>query len=247
MDRALYIGMSGAKQVMRAQAVNSNNLANVNTVGFKKDFNHFVDVQVKGDGYTSRAYAVSSGSGSDYSEGQLISTGRNLDLSVQGKGYITVQGSDGGEAFSRSGNLKITQNGLLVNGEGRMVIGNDGGPIAIPPSDKIEIAEDGTISIVPSGQDVNNMAVIDRVKLVNPDTDKIKKGEDGLFHLDGNVISNPDSSVKLISGFLESSNVNSVNEMVNMISNARLFEAQIKVMSAVKDNDTASAKLLKLT
>jgi len=247
MDRALYIGMSGAKQVMRAQAVNSNNLANVNTVGFKKDFNHFVDVQVKGGVYESRAYSLSQGSRSDYSSGQLMSTGRNLDVSIQGDGFIAVQSADGSEAFTRSGAFKISQNGILTNGSGYQVIGNDGGPVAIPPADKIEIGDDGTISILPVGQDSSNMAVIDRIKLVNPDGNLTKKGDDGLFYLDKDVVSDPDASVKVISGFLESSNVNSVNEMVNMISNARLFEAQIKVMTTVKENDAASSKLLKLS
>ena len=247
MDRALYIGMSGAKQVMRAQAVNSNNLANVNTVGFKKDFNHFVDVQVKGATYPSRAYAVTEGNGSDYSSGQLMQTGRDMDVSIKGDGFFVVQARDGGEALTRSGDFKISENGLLTNGSGLYIIGNDGGPIAIPPSDKVEIGVDGTVSIVPTGQDVSNMAVIDRIKLVKPGFDEVHKGDDGLFYAEKGRVNDPDASVRLISGFLESSNVNSVNEMVNMISNARLFEAQIKIMTAVKENDTASAKLLKLT
>ena len=247
MDRALYIAMSGAKQVMRSQAVNANNLANVNTAGFKKDFNHFSSIDLHGAFFPSRTYAVSQGSRPDYSLGELIPTGRDLDVSIQGNGFIAVQSNDGREAFTRSGNLKISQNGLLTTGSGYHVLGNDGGPVAIPPADKIEIGEDGTISIVPIGQDATTMAVVDRLKLVNPAIDNLKKGEDGLFYNTGSEVTNTDSNVRVISGYLESSNVNSVNEMINMITNARLFEAQVKVMSAVKENDTASSKLLKLT
>lgn len=247
MDRALYIAMSGAKQAMRSQVVNTNNLANANTIGFKKDFNYFTDVQVKGDVFKSRAYSVAKGSSSDYGSGQMIPTGRNLDISIQGSGYIAVQSNDGREAFTRSGGLRITPNGILTNGAGYPVLGNDGGPVAIPPYDKLEIGEDGTVSIVPVGQEKSTMAIVDRIKLVNPNEETLGKGDDGLFYTNADVVSEPDANVRVISGFLESSNVNGVTEMVNMITNARHFEAQIKVMSTVKENDTASAKLLRIS
>ena len=176
-----------------------------------------------------------------------MSTGRELDVAVQGDGFIAVQSADGTEAYTQAGSLSVSQNGILTNSAGHPVLGNDGGIIAIPPAEKIEIGEDGTISIVPIGQDVTNMAVIDRIKLVKLDDGTTHKGEDGLFYGSSDINSEPDANIRLIAGSLELSNVNSVNEMVNMISNARLFEAQIKVMTAVKENDTASSKLLKLT
>jgi len=249
MDRALYIGMTGAKQVMRSQAVNANNLSNANTVGFRKDFDNYLGLQIQGSGYPSRVNVIDNGRASDFTSGQLIQTGRDLDIAVQGDGFIAVQTADGGEAYTRAGGLRITENGILVNAAGFQVLGNDGGPVAIPPADKVDIGVDGTISILPVGQQVVNMAVVDRIKLVNPDNARLEKGQDGLFRVNGeaDVVALPDANVRIISGFLESSNVDSVNEMVKMISNARLFEAQVKIMSTVKENDAASEKLLKLT
>jgi flagellar basal-body rod protein FlgF len=248
MDRALYIGMTGAKQAMRSQSVSSNNLANVNTPGFKKDFNDYIDSDIKGAGFKTRTNVIANGRRSDFTPGQMIQTGRDLDVAVKGKGFISIQKDDGTEAFTRAGSLRINENGLLINSQGFPVMGNDGGPIAIPPADKIQIGADGTISILPTGQDVTNLAVIDRIKLVNPDIKDLEKSQDGTFsQIDGTDNIPADVHVNVVSGFLESSNVNGVQEMVKMISSARLFEAQVKIMTTEKDNDTASSKLLRLT
>jgi len=248
MDRALYIGMTGAKQAMRSQSVSSNNLANANTPGFRKDFNNYIDSEIRGSGFNSRSNVIANGRASDFSAGQMIQTGRDLDVAVKGKGFIAIQRADGTEGLTRSGSLKISENGLLTNSAGFPVIGNDGGPIAIPPVDKIQIGEDGTISILPTGQQINNLAVIDKIKLVNPNINEIEKTADGTFGLVGSSQTlNSDANVKVVSGFVESSNVNGIEEMVKMISNARLFEAQVKVMTTVKENDAASSKLLRLS
>ena len=247
MDRALYIAMSGAVNTMRSQAVTANNLANLNTIGFKKDFSNYMDMQVNGGIYPSRAFSVNEGSKPDFSPGQMIVTGRDLDVAVQGNGFIAVQVPDGSEAYTRSGSLNVSQNGILTSGQGYPVVGNDGAIIAIPPSEKIEIGGDGTITILPIGQDATSMAVVDRIKLVNPEYGSVNKGDDGLFYISNTNKIEPDASVSLVTGNLESSNVNGITEMVNMITNARLFESQIKVMTAVKENDTASSKLLRLS
>lgn len=248
MDRALYIGMTGAKQAMRSQSVSSNNLANVNTPGFKKDFNDYVDIDIQGAGFKTRTNVIANGRRSDFTTGQMMQTGRELDVAVKGKGFISIQKNDGTEAYTRAGSLRINENGLLINSQGYSVIGNDGGPIAIPPADKIEIGVDGTISILPTGQDATNLAVIDRIKLVNPDIKNLEKDKDGTFkQIDSSQNVPVDVHVNVVSGFLESSNVNGVQEMVKMISSARLFEAQVKIMTTEKDNDTASSKLLRLT
>lgn len=248
MDRALYIGMTGAKQAMRSQSVSSNNLANANTPGFRKDFNNYVESQIPGAGFSSRSNVVANGRVSDFTSGQMIHTSRDLDVAVKGKGFIAIQRPDGSEGYTRSGALKINENGLLTNAAGFPVMGNDGGPIAIPPADKIQIAEDGTISILPTGQQINNLAVIDKIKLVNPDIKNLEKNSDGSFSLSGSgQATNPDPNVKVAPGFVEASNVNGVEEMVKMIANARLFESQVKIMTTVKENDAASQKLLRLS
>lgn len=247
MDRMLYVAMSGAKQIMLAQAVNNNNLANVSTAGFRADLDAFRSMPVFGPGYPSRVYAMTERPGTDMSSGALTTTGRELDVAVNGPGWITVQAPDGSEAYTRAGDLRISVNGQLETGAGHPVMGN-GGPIAVPPFEKIEIGADGTISILPVGQAPNALAVVDRIKLVNPLQRDMEKGVDGLMRVKnsrGDVA--PDATVSLAGGVLESSNVNAVEAMVKMIELSRHYETQIKMMRVAQDNDMAATQMMRMS
>lgn len=245
MDRMLYVSMSGAKQTMLAMAANSHNLANVNTTGYKADFSAFRSMPVFGEGLPSRVYAMAERPGVDLASGMINSTGRELDMAIKGDGWIAVQASDGTEAYTREGNLQVSENGLLTTGTGHLVLGNSG-PIAIPPAQKIEIAADGTISIHPLGQAPNALAVVDRIKLVKPEHNKMEKDTDSLMHLKNGGVADPDATVSLVSGALESSNVNPVEALVTMISLSRQFELQMKAMKTVGDNESSSSQMLRL-
>ena len=245
MDHMLYVAMNGASQVMLAEAANDNNLANANTVGFMSDLEAFRAMPVYGPGYPTRVYAMEERPGIDMKPGIIRSTGRSLDVAVNGNGFIAVQAPDGSEAYTRAGNLEISANGLLMTGAGYPVIGNSG-PIAIPPSQKISIGADGTISVVPLGQTPDTMAVIDRIKLVDPPADALVKGSDGLIHLASGGSAPADASVHLVSGSIESSNVNVVDAMVNMIALARQFEMQVKMMHTSQQNDQSAAQIMAL-
>lgn len=247
MDRMLYVAMGGAEQTMTAQAANAHNLANVNTTAFREDLMAFSAYDLEGLGYPTRVYAVAEDSGTNLSPGTLMATGRDLDVAVSGPGWIAVQAPDGTEGYTRAGDLRLTPNGMLVNGVGHPVLGNTGVPVAIPPAEKIEIGGDGTISIRPRGQTPQTLAVVDRIKLVNPDSANLTKGTDGLMHTLDGVIPPPDASVRLISGSLESSNVNAVDAMVNMIALARQFETQVQMMKTAEENDSASAQLMQIS
>ena len=247
MDRMLYVAMSGAKQIMLAQAVNNNNLANVSTAGFRADLDAFRSMPVFGPGYPSRVYTVTERPGTDMSAGALTTTGRELDVAVSGQGWITVQAPDGSEAYTRAGDLRVSVNGQLETGAGHPVIGN-GGPIAVPPFGKIEIGSDGTISILPIGQAPSALAVVDRIKLVNPLQRDMEKGVDGLMRVKnsrGGVAA--DATVRLVGGMLESSNVNAVESMVKMIELSRHYETQIKMMGIAKENDVAATQLMRIS
>jgi flagellar basal-body rod protein FlgF len=246
MDRMLFIAMNGAKQTMAAQAINSNNLANANTTGFKADFQSSLSQQVYGPGHPSRVYASVNNAGVDTGQGSVITTGRELDVAINGNGWIAVQGADGREAYTRAGDLKLDNLGRLTNGAGQTVLGN-GGPISVPENAKLEIGSDGTISILPIGQSVNTLAIIDRIKLVNPANDQLQKGIDGLMRMKNGSKATEDASVKVVSGSLESSNVNTVGALVTMIELARQFETNIKLMQTAKDNDRASAEIMKMS
>ncbi|MGB5717370.1 MAG: flagellar basal-body rod protein FlgF [Gammaproteobacteria bacterium] len=243
MDRLLYVAMSGARETMQAQTVNTQNLANASTTGFRADLQSFQSLPVNGPGYASRVYGMATDQGIDTSPGSVMGTGRELDVAINGDGWIAVQGPDGNEAYTRAGNLRVDSLGLLRTGAGRPVMGN-GAPIAIPPAEKIQIAGDGTISIRPLGQ--NTLAVVDRIKLVNPPSAQLQKGADGLVHLKGGDAAEADASVQLQVGALESSNVNTVEAMVNLIQLARQYETQVKMMANAEENDRASAQLMRM-
>jgi len=244
MDRMLYVAMSGASETMLAQGVNSNNLANANTTGFLSDLQQFRSMPVFGDGFPTRVYALSERPDIDFSRGSIQATGRDLDIAVKGDSWIAVQSKDGSEAMTRAGDLQIDANGLLMTGTGLPVLGNNG-PIAIPPAEKMEIATDGTISIRPLGQGANELAIVDRIKLLTPQKSELEKGMDGLIRLKPGLPAIADADARITTGALESSNVNTVNALVDMIELARKFEMQVKMMKTAEDTDAASASILK--
>ena len=245
MDRSLYIAMSGAKQTLLAQASNANNLANAQTTRFKSDFEQIRAMPVFGPGYPSRVYAMTERPGSDFRQGSIQTTGNDLDVAIKGDGWLAVEGDTGKEAYTRSGDLRITPTGRLETGTGRAVLG-DAGPIIIPPAEKIDIGKDGTISIIPLGEKETTVAVIGRIKMVKPDLDNLEKLNDGLIYTkDGSkLVADPD--VNLVQGALEGSNVNAVSALVEMIELARNFELQTKVMKNADDNSGVSAKLMQM-
>lgn len=249
MDRMIFIAMSGAKESMTAQAINTNNLANANTTGFRADFHNVLSQQVTGPGMPSRSYAMVQEGIIDFTPGSVISTGRDLDVAINGPGWFAVQAADGGEAYSRSGNFTVDTLGRLVNRNGNPVIGN-AGPISIPPYSKLQVADDGTISILPLGQSGETLAVIDRLKMVNPPKADMVKGADGLMRIENLPDGEPpqaDGSIRVFSGSLEGSNVNTVGAMVKMIELARQYERHVKVMKTAEENDQAAAKMIQMS
>lgn len=245
MDRMIYVAMSGARQVMLKQATNSHNLANLNTTGFKADIDNFKAMPVYGPGHPGRVYGEDHRMGISHTAGSIISTGEPLDVAVNGDGFIAVQDFDGSEAYTRNGNLQVTEQGLLITSNGYPVLG-EGGPITLTAYDNIQIGNDGTITVMPLGQAGGEIAVLDRIKLVNPDTQTVKRNERGLF-----TTPEPeqpaDAEVTLATESLESSNVNAVNALVTMIELSRQFETQVKLMNTAKENDVSAAQLLKIS
>ncbi len=245
MDRMIFVAMSGAKETLIAQANNASNLANANTTGFMADLNQFRSMPVFGQGYPTRVYALDERPDISFDKGTEQATGNPLDLAVKGEGYFVVQAPDGGEAYTRRGDLKIDANGLVTNGEGLPLIGNSG-PIALPPFEEIEIAPDGTITVLPEGSTPDSLAIIDRIKMVNPPSDQLNKGRDGLLRLREGGEAPADALVTLASGALETSNVNVSEALVNMIELSRKFEMQVKMMKTSEELDRSSASLMRM-
>jgi len=231
---------------MISQAANTQNLANASTPGFRADLVLERVAQVSGQGVGSRAYPKMVNSGVDFSEGVINVTGRDLDVAITGQGWMSVQAPDGTTALSRRGDLRVGELGQLLDGAGQQLVG-DGGPIALPPFSNIAIGKDGTISIVPLGEDPNTLAVVDRIKLVNPDPQTLEKGRDGLLRTPDGEAPPSDAGVSLVGGSLESSNVDSVGSMVHMIELARQFENHVKMMKTAEHLDQASAALMEMS
>jgi flagellar basal-body rod protein FlgF len=245
MDRLIYVAMTGARESMRAQSVVSHNIANAGTIGFRALQHSLQSAPVPGWGFPSRINAVSEPNLVDTSTGVMISTGRNLDIAIRGQGWLAVQAPDGEEAYTRGGNLRVTPEGMLETANGHLVLGN-GGPISLPPYQKLAIGGDGQISIVPQGQKPDTIADVDRLKLVKPDSADLKPLGDGLFRLKDGEPPAADPSVLIASGQLETSNVNPAQALVQMIELSRHYEMQVRAMHNAEQNDQAAARLMRM-
>lgn len=247
MDNMLYIAMSAAKENMNAVSVRANNLANVNTTGFRADLAQARSMQAYGEGQPSRVFALTESPGQNFAEGALRTTGRDLDVAVVGQGWLHVLDNNGEDAMTRNGNLQITEGGMLQTSSGQPVMG-EAGPIFIPlPITDITIGKDGTVSIQPQGAPSEVREVIDRISVVNPANGEIAKGSDGLFRMKfGQELPLADFNARLEVGALESSNVNAIEEMTQMISLQRNYELSVKMMKTAEDNDQRSEQLLRI-
>lgn len=225
---------------MESQVINANNLANASTPGFRADLIAMTQVQSSGD---SRTYTRLEPAGVDIRPGRIETTNGDLDIAINGDGWLVIQTPEGDEGVTRRGDLRVDPFGLLTNGAGEPVMGQNG-PVALPPYSSVEITNDGAISIVPQGQDTST--VVDRLRLVQVDGSQLRKGTDGVIRvLEGGLMVN-DPSIRVIPGALESSNVNPVESMIKMIEMSRGFESQTKLMRMASDNDKAASSLMKI-
>lgn len=247
MDRFLYISMSGAKESMNALAIHGNNLANANKTGFKASFEQARSMQAYGQGLPTRVFALTEKPGQNFESGTLQMTGRDLDVAIQGNGWLVVESQLGDQAMTRSGGLNINQEGYLVDTQGNQILDQQDNPIYIPlPVEKLNIRPDGTVEVRPTGAPAEAMENITKLKLANHNVDDIMRGEDGLFRrIDGGVPEDSDQ-VMLQSGSLESSNVNLSSELTSLINLQRHFEMQIKMMKKAEELDSASDSLLRV-
>jgi flagellar basal-body rod protein FlgF len=245
MDNALYVAMSGATQTLQAQAVNNNNIANASTVGFRAELAASSSVAVQGPGQPTRVNTVLGSNGWDATQGSVMSTGNPLDVALTGNSWLAVQATDGSEAYTRAGDLHVTALGQLMTSSGQPVMG-DNGPVSVPPSTSVSIGTDGTISIVPMGSQPNTSSTVGRLKVVQAQPSQLKRGTDGLMRAQTGVKLQPASGQVVVSGALESSNVNLADAMANMIQLSRQFEMQVKAIKATEDNATSSSSLVRM-
>ena len=246
MDKALYVAMTGAQATLRAQAAVAHNLANVGTSGFKSLL-HLTDAApIEGEGLPSRVNTLVEIGGFDASGGPLITTGNPLDFALQGNNrWLAVQASDGGEAYTRAADLKVDANGVLMNQRGQPVLNADGSPFTVPPYQSLNIGADGTVSIVAQGEQGGTSTEVGRIRIIEAEPRQLKRGEDGLFRLPPTVDPTLAEGSILMSGVIESSNVNATEQLVHMISLSRQFEMNLKLINSGDQNAQAANSLLR--
>ncbi|BBD98936.1 flagellar basal body rod protein FlgF [Sphingobium amiense] len=245
MDRLVNTALTAMRGAMARQASVANNLANVNTVGFRAEVANAETRWIKGDTFDTRAQASEQVIAADMAQGAVTSTGNPLDVAMDGDALLTVQAEDGSEAYTRRGDLKVTDSGLLTTGDGLAVLG-EGGPIVLPQMDSVSIAQDGSIWGVPQGGDPANPQQVDKLKLVNAAGSGIAKGKDGLFReVNGGALPS-DPLATVTSGSLEGSNVNATTALIQMIEASRAYETQIKMIDTAKQLDDGGASLMRL-
>jgi flagellar basal-body rod protein FlgF len=239
MDKLIFTAVSGAERLMRSQQVHANNLANLDTAGFRASMEVATQQQLGGFGYDDRHLSSMQADMVSTRAGAVRETGRALDVAIGGQGYLAVQYGDG-EAYTRSGEIEIGPEGAL-SVHGHPLLG-EGGPIVLPQHTAVEIGKDGTISVLTEG--ATQMQVVDKLKLVNATGAELTKNEAGLIVArDGaNLPTDPD--VKVRPGALEGSNVSAVEEMVATMSLNRSFEVQMRLFKASDSMNETGNKLI---
>ncbi len=245
MDRLIDVARTAMRGTMARQTAVANNLANTNTAGFRAEIVNASTRWVGGGTFQSRAEQVGQVVAADMKTGTVVQTGNPLDIAVDGDALIAVQASDGSEAYTRRGDLKLNESGLLTTGDGNPVLG-EGGPITLPPADSVNIAKDGGIWIVPQGGQIDQPQLVDTIKLANAKGSTIAKSTDTLFReVNGGALPQ-DPMASVTAGALEGSNVNATTALVQMIEASRAWEQQIKMIDTAKDIDSAGASLMRI-
>ncbi len=245
MDRLIYTAMSGANAAIQRQSVLATNLANVSTPGFRSELSTYRSVPLKGEGASTRVFALETTAGYADTPGPAQSTGRPLDAMAKGGAWFAVQGLDGVEAYTRAGAMSLSTEGVLVNAQGLPMLDDSGAPLNVPANAQPSIGSDGTVTSKIAGQPA---VVVGRLKLVTPDPEqRLTRGEDGLFRMAEGEPLPADATARMESGVLEGSNVNAVEAMVGMIHAARQFEMQMRLLQNAETNDKSAAHLLSMS
>jgi len=246
MDKLIYTSMTSGKHTLAQLDTVTHNLANISTDGFKAQLDTFRAVPKLSTDLPVQAFVVNSTMGADFSPGVTHATGRNLDVAVQGKGWLVVQDANGQEAYTRAGSLKTDENGVLQTQSGLNLVGT-AGDITIPPDVTVTISKDGTVSSIPVSNQVANTTLISNLKLVNPPENTLVRGADGLFRTNDGSQPDADPNVTVVGGSIENSNVNAVESLVSMITLSRSFDIHMQLLTSAQGDDVKASTILNIT
>lgn len=244
MDRLIYTALNGAQRLLEQQSVISNNLANLNTTGFKEQLALQRSVPLQGGGvFATRVGTAMVTAGTNQTQGPLAETGRALDVAIRDEGWFAVQKEDE-EVYTRAGDFSVNAQNILVSKQGYPVLSVDGAPIQLPDRGTITFSTDGQISALGAGDNPRDIQVVGQLKLINPEPNELQRGDDGWFRLADDAIAAPDPAVTIVAGFLEKSNVNPAEAMVAMINTTRRFEMQMKMISDASQREDKANSIL---
>lgn len=246
MDRLIYTAVSGMSDSMIRQSAIASNLANAQTIGFRAETFQSTPVTIKGPQLEARSMVTTGVLGADMTAGSIIESGNKLDIAVNGNALIAVQAQDGTEAYTRRGDLSISPSGLLSNGDGRPVLGEDG-PITVPLNAEVSISEDGSVMVADPEKPEQKPQVVGRIKLASWEGSPVAKGTDGLFRVRGGGVLPTDEAATVVSGSLEQSNVDVTQILVEMVEAQRLFDMRTKLVATARDVDEGGATLMRLS
>ena len=245
MDNSVLVALSRQVALARELDVVANNIANVNTTGYKADgslFEEFLNSAARaGQSGGSVSFVRDRGVWHDMSQGPIERTGNSLDVAIDGKGFLAVQ-TPGGERYTRNGSMQINATGQLVTSDGNPVLG-DGGPIAFQPNDRqISISHDGTISVREGNSKVDSVrGKLRLVTFANPQ--QLQKDGSSTFNAAG-VTPQSAATAGVVQGAIEKSNVRGVAEMSRMIEITRSYTQIANLLQ--QQNDLGTAALDKL-
>jgi flagellar basal-body rod protein FlgF len=240
MENALLIGLSRQTTLERQLDVIANNIANVNTTGYKADqslFEEFLSSGAHEDNFVGNdrqvSYVQDRGTYTDLSQGALQQTGNPLDVAIEGSGFLAVQ-SAGGERYTRDGNLQINGQGQLTTVGGDVVLGN-AGPIVFQPTDHdVNISPDGTITVVEGTARTDSIR--GKLRVVSfADAQALLKQGSNLYSANNGANAQVDLKSTVRQGYVEKSNVNSVGEMGRMIEASRTYSQIASLLQQQSD------------
>ncbi|MBF9151986.1 flagellar basal body rod protein FlgF [Novosphingobium jiangmenense] len=250
MDRLIYTAYSGMTGSTVRQRVIASNMANAQTIGFRAEMLTATPMTLKGPSLEARAMTDGEVRGASMAQGTLISTGKPMDVALTGDTMLSLQAEDGSEVYSRRGDLAVSAGGVLENGDGRPVIGENG-PITVPLGSKVTISPDGGVSVANPEAPDQPPQLVGRIKIASTIGSRIEKGLDGLFRVPGQNgqpgVLPQDEEARLMVGSLEQSNVDPTRVLVEMVEAQRLFDMRTKVVSQAKEVDESSASLMRIS
>ena len=249
MDKMIHLSLNSLDIALRKQAISAQNLSNVNVTGFRRDvYENFASLYLRAeDQLDTRAFAVTSGSGEfDEQQGRMRATDQPTDLAIDGKGYF-VSKRDGLEnSLTRRGDMSVSMEGNLVNGQGALILSETLQPIQVPPFREIYVREDGKLLIEPINGEPGVTQLIGSIGLVSGEGQQMKKDLDGEIRPADDAPIVTDQNVNVKQGYIEESNVSVIDELVASMGYQRSYEMNLKLIKLASDLDQGTASLLRM-